>query len=1146
MKSIFLYKKYLIILIGLSFVLNPQLSTAQESNASLVEEAVIDLSKLQAELPSVENLMKEVELSEEKQKQYESQLQGIKTNIAGIEANQKDTKSYQSVIEQYLNTKSDLESQLKVLKEKLSEKGQIENSDNETPAVITENLDSTKIENDIATFRSKQATLKANQKALDELYTSQTNRPTQIEKELGELKLKSTSDSSTNSDEQSNSGLDPLGVKLNQLQSDSQKAFDISLEQKLNEELNSHPQRYALLQLRREIKTLEIEDLAASISNLSDKLKLARNSEVRQLESEVEKESQKLDTENETIIQLRKDNVSYASDKSELTEELSKYESLVESEEAAMEAFRKEFESFQREIGDGGSDNIIAEVLLDSLQRSEQRIQKGFSDDEAIQDLRKSKQQRFKYERLIADNIQFESSVRKKTSNTDLNDADRTKLLELLSNQLDLLKGLEEGERKLALEIAKIISIQDQFSRLLKGNVKFINRHLMWVPTSRPLWNYSQSMEVLKNEFPAMKERSRIIFSRIKDESALLEFVILVLAYLVIMSYLFANSKSLLRHLDKNSELVRRISTDKFVYTFQSIVISFLLPLRVSLIFLFASIWFFRQFEALSLGGGFAYGLLFVWASIHWHLFIKLLARQNNIFDCHFKWRNDFYSKGVSNLKWFLPLFSSIGLIIVVSEISGDAVLREIVIAPVIILFVVILTLYYHSSIGPKGINIKEFFARSEVGWLMRFCGFWRAAGYIIPVSLLFLSAFGYQYASYNIGVRVLVSVVFLDLGFLLYFSGVRWFLVKERKVALEKALEKRRSHMEQSSEKDKNQIQPPLVVDEAEEFDLSQVQGQTRSFLKSLFSLYALFGVWLLWADFFPALEFLEQVKLWSYSVMEGEQSIDKWISLFDVILLFVVIVLTTTAARNIPGVIEIILLERLPLQAGVRYALTTVFQYIVVATGLIIIFNALGFKFEQFSWILAALSLGLGFGLQEVVANFVCGILLLLERPIRVGDIVTVGGTTGVVSKIRIRATTVTDWDRKEFIVPNKEFITGKILNWTLSNKLNRVVIKVGVAYGTNLEHCFKVTREILESHDDILKDPSPMITFDGFLDSSLSITIRFFLANLDRRLGVTNEIHTQIHDRYMEEGIEIPFPQRDINITSSSDLNAGEIPS
>ena len=124
------------------------------------------------------------------------------------------------------------------------------------------------------------------------------------------------------------------------------------------------------------------------------------------------------------------------------------------------------------------------------------------------------------------------------------------------------------------------------------------------------------------------------------------------------------------------------------------------------------------------------------------------------------------------------------------------------------------------------------------------------------------------------------------------------------------------------------------------------------------------------------------------------------------------------------------------------------------MIAAAAAFLFQTLGVDWSQFGWIAAALSVGLGFGLQEVVANFVCGIILLFERPVRVGDIVTVDGIDGVVSRIQIRATTITNWDRKEFVVPNKQFVTGTVLNWTLSNPMNRIVIVVGVAYGSDTE--------------------------------------------------------------------------------------------
>jgi potassium-dependent mechanosensitive channel len=177
-----------------------------------------------------------------------------------------------------------------------------------------------------------------------------------------------------------------------------------------------------------------------------------------------------------------------------------------------------------------------------------------------------------------------------------------------------------------------------------------------------------------------------------------------------------------------------------------------------------------------------------------------------------------------------------------------------------------------------------------------------------------------------------------------------------------------------------------------------------------------------------------------------------------------------------------------------------------------------------------------GLGFGLQEIFANFVSGLIILFERPVRVGDIVTVDDISGVVSRIRIRATVITDFDRKELIVPNREFITGRVLNWTLSDQMNRVVINVGVAYGSDIDRVRDLLVKTASDNSFVLADPAPMATFEGFGDSSLCFVLRCYLPNLENRSSVVHDLHTKIHDRCRDEGIDIAFPQLDLHIRTS----------
>ena len=201
--------------------------------------------------------------------------------------------------------------------------------------------------------------------------------------------------------------------------------------------------------------------------------------------------------------------------------------------------------------------------------------------------------------------------------------------------------------------------------------------------------------------------------------------------------------------------------------------------------------------------------------------------------------------------------------------------------------------------------------------------------------------------------------------------------------------------------------------------------------------------------------------------------------------------------------------------------------------------VMHAVNVDWARLGWIAAGLSVGLGFGMQEVVANFVCGLILLFERPIRVGDVVTIDGTTGTVTRINIRATTMTNWDRQDFVVPNKNLITGTILNWTLTASVNRVVVPVGVAYDSDAEKAQQILLNVANDHPRILDDPAPIASFDQFGDSSLNLVLRAYLPDLNHRISTITELHTENKKRFEAAGIEIPFPQRDVHLRSETEV-------
>jgi potassium efflux system protein len=205
-------------------------------------------------------------------------------------------------------------------------------------------------------------------------------------------------------------------------------------------------------------------------------------------------------------------------------------------------------------------------------------------------------------------------------------------------------------------------------------------------------------------------------------------------------------------------------------------------------------------------------------------------------------------------------------------------------------------------------------------------------------------------------------------------------------------------------------------------------------------------------------------------------------------------------------------------------------------VGTGLVAAFRTLGMSWTKFHWLMAALGVGLGFGLEEIVANFVSGIIILFERPFRFGDILSIGDQIGKVSKIRIRATTIVDADRREIIVPNKSFITGQLINFTLSDMTTRIRVPIGIAYGSDVALARQILLQVARDHELVLADPAPQALFIDFGESTLNLELRGFLANMASKLSVTDEINERIKIAFQQAGIEIVFPQRDVNLKTA----------
>jgi len=458
------------------------------------------------------------------------------------------------------------------------------------------------------------------------------------------------------------------------------------------------------------------------------------------------------------------------------------------------------------------------------------------------------------------------------------------------------------------------------------------------------------------------------------------------------------------------------------------------------------------------------------------------------------------------------------------------------------ILLLIVATAALGWWLRPKGRLVASTLGRhpSSLGYRTRMVWYSLVVG--LPVLLAAFAFRGYYYTSLRL-THQFVMQVWLVMGLVLVQASLmRWILLHRRRIAAQmiRARKLESSPAIEASAGGEPANKPgqekPEELDEEDYREiLNTISVQPKRFVRYLVGACFILGVWAIWADVLPALGFLQRFELWTSTYGSDDPTKALPVTLADLLLSILTVLLTFAASRNLPGMLEILILQRLRVTAGARYAISTISKYIIVVVGIMLACHTIGVSWSHVQWLVAALSLGLGFGLQEIFANFVSGLIILFERPIRVGDIVTVGDVTGKVSRIQGRATTIVDWDRKEFIVPNKKFITEELINWSLSDDTLRAIIPVGIAYGSDTRRAHSLLLKIAADNPRILADPPPSAMFLRFGASSLDFELRAFVKGLDDFIAAKHELHMAIDDAFRKANITIAFPQQDIHIQS-----------
>jgi potassium efflux system protein len=504
------------------------------------------------------------------------------------------------------------------------------------------------------------------------------------------------------------------------------------------------------------------------------------------------------------------------------------------------------------------------------------------------------------------------------------------------------------------------------------------------------------------------------------------------------------------------------------------------------------------------------------WATLR---IARQLVRPGGIAEAHCAWPGQSAHALWRHLRWLTIVAIPAVFFISVFEMRGEDLWRESVGRFAFLISMLAVTVFNFLTLRSGGSLAAVLHARSRRRpWVW---GAFQLSALVVPLALCAGALGGFYWTALQVAIRLHFNVVVVFLLLIVIQLVARWSLLAQRLAATN-----------EETVAEGNKKAPPKM-------EVTRLMVGTGLLL-------ALLGSLAIWADLLPATKILDQVELWTTTQTVTVSGLDPAggerfstedrlvaVTLADLFRALLIGLLTLTSIRALPGLLEVTLFRRLG--PGERYAYSTILKYAVVLCGLALAFDAIGVGWSSIQWLVAAVGLGLGFGLQEIFANFVSGLIILFERPIRVGDTVTVGDTSGLVTKIQIRATWITAFDRKELIVPNKEFVTGQLINWTLSDSVLRLEIPVGIAYGSDTNRAIEVLGRVARESRRVLSDPRPEVFFLGFGDSSLSFELRVFIRAVENLLPARHELHMSIDKAFREAGIEIAFPQQDLHIRS-----------
>ena len=902
----------------------------------------------------------------------------------------------------------------------------------------------------------------------------------------------------------------------------------------LNQELLSQPLRIELLEAERDRTQAGIQWSTARISALESQVTLKHQGEVDQARLQAKVILDESAGKHILVVQLAGKNAALSNEIASMVSRLGQL--TLQTEEADQRARRIEDDQKRaREIIEiGGLSKGMGHMLLQryyalpdpNTLRRQAAIRKDTAAEIGVNRLLHRQQQK-----QVQDIEGYLDEIVAGVNEQE-HPLLRDELKQLAQERLVLLEKALASDDFYLQKLGELESAQQRLLGAIEDYNGYLAVHLLWVRSATRA--ELQTLGVVPAQaWRILSPHGWLEVVQVLEYQALNSPAFILLVF--ILGALIWSRKRMIAEIQRIGSMLGRPATDHFSYTIKVVLLTLIVVATLPLVAAVAG-WQLKassQVTVFSIAVGNA---LFAFATQFFYIrALRMICMPGGLAAAHFRWPKSslvLLRREMDRLSWiYLPAALISFVVFYLDPLNAGWEIGRIA----FLVMVGSLAFAFYQLLHPVRGVFAGYIKRPGRNTSSRLLLLLQVVLVMAPLALGVLSLMGYLYTS-GILLSLLLQTSWLIVGLVILAElAHRWLLVIQSRLVYDAAIKEDG----QQDAADSSQQSTPLEVEEPQ-VDLVTLSGTSLKLLNTSILVLGFIGLWMIWHEVFPALRIFEDITLWHHAMVVDGVEKQLPVTLLDSVIALIYVVATFVLAKQLPAVLEIILLQSTGMASSSRYTVTTLTTYVIVTFGIVLVFNTLGADWSKLQWLVAALSVGIGFGLQEIVANFISGIIILFERPIRVGDFVTVGDTDGFVTKIRIRATTIRSRDAHELLVPNKEFITGRLLNWSLTDQTSRLLITIGIAYGSDVDKAMRLMEQAARQNNNVLDQPSPSVIFQSFGDNSLNIILRCFVSSVDYREGTISELNRAINEKFNEAGVVIAFPQRDLHIDASAPLS------